>query len=170
MEFYIRPINVGDGKGINELRRMPGVFENILGIPSERIKRNEDFLVNMDVNQHQFVAISKLQSGEEIIIGTAGLTVNANHRMRHSGSIGIMIHKDYQNKGVGTTLMDALIDVADNWLMLVRIELTVFMDNKRAINLYEKFGFEKEGIKRLSAIRKGKYENEYLMSRINSAI
>ena len=42
MEFYIRPINIGDGKGINELRRMPGVFENILGIPSERIKRNED--------------------------------------------------------------------------------------------------------------------------------
>ena len=72
MEFYIRPINVGDGKGINELRRMPGVFENILGIPSERIKRNEDFIINMDANQHQFVAVSKLQSGEEIIIGSAG--------------------------------------------------------------------------------------------------
>ena len=59
MEFYIRPINVVDGKGINELRRMPGVFENILGIPSERIKRNEDFIINMDVNQHVFVAVSK---------------------------------------------------------------------------------------------------------------
>ena len=146
MEFYIRPINVGDGKGINELRRMPGVFENILGIPSERIKRNEDLIVNIDVNQHHFVAVSKLQSGEEVIIGTAGLTVNANHRRRHSGSIGIMIHKDYQNKGVGTALMEAIIDVADNWLMLVRIDLTVFEDNERAIHLYKKFGFEKEGI------------------------
>lgn len=169
MEYYIRPIDIGDGKGINELRRMPGVFENILGIPSERIKRNEDFIVNLDVNQHQFAAVSKLQNGAEVIIGTAGLTVYANHRMRHSGGIGIMIHKDYQNKGVGSALMSKLIDVADNWLMLVRIELTVFEDNARAIHLYEKYGFEKEGIKRLAAIRNGKYENEYLMARIKPA-
>lgn len=74
MKFFrggiFRPIDIGDGKGINELRRMPGVFENILGIPSERIKRNEDFIVNLDVNQHQFVAVSKLQNGAEVIIGT----------------------------------------------------------------------------------------------------
>ena len=71
MEFYIRPINSGDGKGLNELRRMPGVFENILGIPSERIQQNEDFVAHMDANQHQFVAISKAQGNEEIIVGTA---------------------------------------------------------------------------------------------------
>lgn len=167
MEFLIRPVDIGDGRGINALRRMPGVFENILGIPSERVKRNEDFVVNMDVNQHQFVAVTKNENGEEQIIGCAGLTVNANHRMRHSGSIGIMIHKDYQNMNVGTSLMEALLDVADNWLMLIRVELTVFEDNKRAIHLYEKLGFEKEGLKRLAAIRNGKYENEYLMARIN---
>jgi len=170
VEFYIRPINSGDGKGLNELRRMPGVFENILGIPSERIQQNEDFVANMDANQHQFVAISKLHNTEEVIVGTAGLSVNGSHRTRHSGSIGIMIHKDYQNQGVGTALIDALIDVADNWLMLVRLELTVFEDNKSAIHLYEKFGFKKEGLKQLAAIRKGKYENEYLMARINVTI
>jgi putative acetyltransferase len=167
MEFIIRPINAGDGKGINELRRMPGVFENILGIPSERIKRNEDFIANMDSNTHEFVAVTKNSSGDETIIGAAGLTVYANHRMRHSGSIGIMIHKDYQNMGVGTALMNALIDVADNWLMLVRVELTVFEDNERAIHLYEKFGFKKEGVKKLAGIRNGKYVNELMMGRIN---
>ena len=167
MEFFIRPINIGDGKGINVLRRMPGVFENILGIPSERVKRNEDFIVNMDSNHHQFVAVTKNKNGEEEIIGSAGLMVNANHRLRHSGGIGIMIHKDYQNMGVGSALMEALLDIADNWLMLIRVELTVFEDNKRAIHVYEKFGFEKEGLKRLAAIRNGKYENEYLMARIN---
>ena len=167
MEFFIRPIDIGDGKGINALRRMPGVFENILGIPSERVKRNEDFIINMDSNQHQFVAVTKNKNGEEKIIGSAGLMINANPRVRHSGGMGIMIHKDYQNMGVGTALMEALLDVADNWLMLIRVELTVFEDNKRAIHLYEKFGFEKEGLKRLAGIRNGKYENEYLMARIN---
>ena len=167
MEYYIRPIEIGDGKGINELRRMPGVFENILGIPSERVKRNEDYIANLDPNQHQFVAVVKLPDSQEVIIGTAGLSVYANHRMRHSGSIGIMIHKDYQNSGVGSALLSKLIDVADNWLMLVRVELTVFVDNEKATHLYEKFGFEKEGLKRLAAIRNGKYENEYIMARIN---
>jgi putative acetyltransferase len=166
MNFFIRPIDIGDGKGINKLRRMPGVFENILGIPSERVKRNEDFIINMDSNHHQFVAVTKDKSGEDSIIGTAGLVVNANHRTRHSGGIGIMIHKDYQNMGVGTALMQAIIDIADNWLMLIRVELSVFEDNERAIHLYEKFGFEKEGLKRFAGIRKGKYENEYLMARI----
>ena len=153
MEFSIRPVEIGDGKGINALRRMPGVFENILGIPSERVKRNEDFIANMESNQHQLVAVTKAENGEELIIGTAGLTVNANHRTRHSGSIGIMIHKDYQNMGIGTALMKALLDITDNWLMLVRVELEVFEDNERAIRFYEMFGFEIEGLKRFAGIK-----------------
>lgn len=168
MEFAIRPVKTGDGEGINALRRMPGVFENILGIPSERIDHNEKFIANLDTNTHQFVAISKDQHGNETIIGFAGLTVYPNPRLRHSAGIGIMVHKDYHNKGVGSALMKTLIDIADNWLMLVRVELTVFEDNERAIHLYEKFGFEKEGVKRLAGIRSGRYVNELLMARINS--
>ena len=167
MEFVIRPVEVSDARGINLLRRMPGVFENILGIPSERVKRNEDFIMSMDSNHHQMVAITKDNNGEDILIGTAGLMVSANLRMRHSGSIGLMIHKDYQNMGVGTALMKALIDIADNWLMLIRVDLDVFEDNERAIHIYEKLGFEKEGLKKLASIRNGKYINEYTMARIH---
>ena len=167
MEFTIRPINISDAKGINELRRMPGVFENILGIPSERLKRNEDHILGMDANSHSFVAVLNETNGEEKIIGSAGLTVNSNPRLRHSAGVGIMVHKDFQNKGVGTALMEAIIDIADNWLMLVRVELSVYTDNQRAIHLYEKFGFQKEGIKKMAAIRSGKYTDEITMARIN---
>lgn len=167
MEFIIRPINLGDGKGINELRRMPGVFENTLGIPSERVKRNEDFIINMDENIHQFVAVSKDITGEEKIIGSAGLIVFSNPRLRHSAAIGIMVHKDFQNKGVGSALMEAVLDIADNWLMLVRVELGVFADNQNALHLYEKYGFEIEGTKKMAAIRNGKYTDEIIMARIN---
>lgn len=167
MEFTIRPINISDAKGINELRRMPGVFENILGIPSERLKRNEDNIIGMDANNHSFVAVYNEINGEEKVIGSAGLTVYANPRLRHSAGIGIMVHKDFQDKGVGTALMEALIDIADNWLMLVRVELSVYTDNKRAIHLYEKLGFKKEGIKKMAAIRNGKFTDEITMARIN---
>ncbi len=166
MEFTLRPVNIGDGKGINELRRMPGVFENILGIPSERVKRNEDYITNMDENTHQFVAVTKGAAGEELIIGTAGLAVFANPRLRHSAAFGIMVHKDFQNKGVGSALTEAVLDIADNWLMLVRVELGVFADNLNAIHLYEKYGFEKEGTKKMAAIRNGRYTDEIIMARI----
>jgi putative acetyltransferase len=50
---------------------MPGVFENILGIPSERIDYNEKHIANLDRNIHEFVAISQNQQGEETVIGMA---------------------------------------------------------------------------------------------------
>ncbi len=50
-----------------------------------------------------------------------------------------------QGLGVGRALLKTVIDLADNWLNLKRIELTVYVDNERAINLYKKFGFEIEG-------------------------
>lgn len=169
MEFQVRPVQIGDAAGINALRRMPGVFENILGIPSERIKRNEDFIANMDSQNHAFVAVTTGADGRELVIGNASLSTFANHRKRHVGSIGIMVHRDYQCQGVGSSLMAALLDVADNWLMLVRVELTVFADNERAIHVYEKFGFEKEGLQRKAAIRNGTYADEYMMARIRNA-
>ncbi len=166
MDYIIRPAGIQDAHGINALRRMPGVMENILGIPSEPLKRNEQYLANLDSNSHQFVAVLEQENEEPIVLGTAGLNVNANQRLRHTATVGIMIHKDYQGMGVGKKLMETLLDVADNWLMLVRIELTVFVDNERAISLYKKMGFEQEGILRKAAIRNGVYVDELIMSRI----
>jgi putative acetyltransferase len=166
MDFEIRPMRAGDGEGINALRRMPGVFENILGIPSEKIARSEEFASTVDPLTHAFVATEPQVGSKDLIVGVAGLHLNGNPRLRHSGSVGIMVHKDYQNQGIGKALMGALLDIADNWLLLERVELSVFVDNERAIHLYETLGFEKEGIKRKAAIRNGKYEDEYMMSRI----
>lgn len=166
MDFWIRPIQVGDGAGINKLRRMKGVFENILGIPSERIKQNEDGIANLDAGVHQFVAMTADENKNEIIIGTAGLHVAANPRKRHSAGIGMMVHIDYQGMGVGTKLLGCLIDIADNWLMLERIELNVFTDNEKAISLYKKFGFVTEGTLRKASIRSGNYVDEFIMARV----
>ena len=75
------------------------------------------------------------------VIGVVGLKVKPQLRMRHTADVGIFVHTDWQGKGVGTALMQAVLDLADNWLMLVRVELEVFTDNVKAIHLYEKLGF-----------------------------
>ena len=92
--------------------------------------------------------------------------VRANPRTRHVGSVGIFVHTDWQNKGVGTALLKTVLDLADNWLMLVRVELEVFADNDRARHLYEKLGFELEGRRRMAVVRDGAYIDELMLSRI----
>lgn len=167
MEFTIRPVRLEDAEDLNTMRRMPGVFENMLGLPSERISKSEDFLRNMGPNHHEFAAVTE-RDGKETVIGCAGLTVAANPRMCHSATFGIMVHRDFQNQGVGTELLKTILNLADNWLLLVRVELGVYADNERAIHLYQKFGFETEGRKRKAVIRNGKYIDELILSRIRN--
>ena len=93
-----------------------------------------------------------LEDGTEQVIGSVNLHVESG-RMRHCGGIGLMVHPDFQGRGIGRALLDAALDIADNWLMLLRVELTVFTDNARAIALYQSAGFEVEGTKRMGVIR-----------------
>ena len=50
----------------------------------------------------------------------------------------------WQGKGIGDELMRRLLDRADNWAGYLKIELTVYVDNARAIALYRKYGFARK--------------------------
>ena len=157
---------MSDAEGVAALRRQPEIAEYTLSLPSARTERTEEFIKGLDANSHVFVAVTTLPGGSEKVIGMAGLTVEKNPRLRHCGGIGIMVDKDCRGVGVGSALMEKLLDMADNWLMLVRVELGVYSDNERAIHLYEKYGFVKEGVKRKAAISRGQYMDEIIMARI----
>jgi putative acetyltransferase len=166
MDFIIRPVKIEDAVCINEIRRQDGVRENIMGIISERATRTESFISGLTDNDHMLVAEVE-EDGVKRVVGVASLSVNKSNRVRHSGSIGLMVAKEYQSVGIGRSLMVNLIDLSDNWLMLIRIELGVFTDNEKAINLYKSLGFKIEGTKKYAIIRNGKYDDEYLMARYN---
>ena len=80
--------------------------------------------------------------------------------------LGMAVRDDQQGKGVGSALMQAVLDLADNWLNLIRIELHVYTDNTAGVALYEKFGFQIEGTHYLYAFRNGEYTDAYSMARI----
>ena len=80
------------------------------------------------------------------MVGQITLQTYPHHpRRKHVGYIGMAVLEEWQGQGVGTALMEAAIDLAENWLNLTRIELEVIVDNKPAIKLYEKWGFKIEG-------------------------
>jgi putative acetyltransferase len=104
------------------------------------------------------------------VVGSAWLhPVGPAVRRRHAMMLGICVAKAAQGKGIGNALMQALVDYADNWAGVLRIELTVYPDNARAIALYEKFGFEIEGTHRGYALRDGVYVDAYAMARLHPA-
>lgn len=111
--------------------------------------------------------ISLVASVDEDVVGSLGLHTLPNQpRRRHVGYIGIAVRDDWHGQGVGTALLEAAIDLADNWLNLRRLELTVFTDNEPAIRLYRKFGFDTEGTLVDYVFRDGEYVDCFMMARL----
>ncbi|MFW6136015.1 MAG: GNAT family N-acetyltransferase [Chloroflexota bacterium] len=105
---------------------------------------------------------------DDEVVGTLGLRTFPNKpRRRHAGGIGMAVRDDWQGKGIGTALMEAAIDLADNWLNLSRLELSVFVDNEPAIGLYERFGFTTEGTLANYVFRDGEYVDCLTMARLS---
>jgi len=103
-----------------------------------------------------------------IIVGVLRLYVYPIPRLRHVGRIGpVAVSLDHQGKGAGLALMNAAIDMADNWLNQHRLKLLVYADNQAAIGLYQKYGFGKEGILGDFAFRQGQYIDGKTMARFN---
>lgn len=106
--------------------------------------------------------------GDPQVVANAGLhPVSAALRRRHAMSLGMAVHPEAQGQGVGRALMQALCDWADHWGQVLRIELTVYVDNARAIALYERFGFRREGRHAGYALRGGRYVDAYSMARLH---
>lgn len=166
MIINIRPVRLEDAADIHEMRILDGVRENTLGFISERVGKTQERICTLTEYEHSLVAEVE-ENGVRRVVGEICLFISRNPRLRHSGSIGIMVHPDYQGKGVGKVLFEKILDLADNWLMLKRLELGVFTDNERAIKLYESMGFVIEGTKKYAAARNGEYADEYFMARYN---
>ncbi|MGH6998617.1 MAG: GNAT family N-acetyltransferase [Phenylobacterium sp.] len=99
------------------------------------------------------------------VIGTLGLVRNEGRR-GHAATLGMAVHDAYAGRGAGTALMAAIVEQADRWLNVQRLELFVWTDNVRAIALYERFGFEREGVFRSYAWRDGAYVDAISMARL----
>lgn len=79
------------------------------------------------------------------ILGNVSLHTDRRARMRHRGQIAISVRREVWGQGIGSALMQAVIDHARQFPELEILNLEVRQDNLRAIRLYEKFGFRKVG-------------------------
>ncbi len=158
--YVIRSLEPDDYVGWAALRNCPRVLRNTLGIPYSSDDSARRMLDESKDRMRTLVAVI-----DRRIVGAVSLEP-MRYRRAHVGQIGIMVHDDYTHHGIGTALMRAMIDIADNYLNLRRLELQVYTTNQEAIRLYQRFGFEIEGTLREYAYGEGCYLDAYCMARL----
>ncbi len=162
LSLKIRSVEKTDIDALYELRNCPNAGKNTLAMPFTP-KETIIKMVNAMVEDKNSINLVAELDGK--VVGSAGINIFQGRR-RHCASLAIAVHDNYQHRGIGTALMSALIDLADNWYRLKRIELEVYVDNEAAIDLYKKFGFVVEGTMKCYAVREGEFVDAYLMARV----
>lgn len=133
--------------------------------PGERKISGESFAKFIDVlnaNERSGVFIAY---EEHQVLGYLIVQNKNPQRVSHRAYMVMGVHSDSRGKGVGKTLFSHVISWAKS-VKLHRLELTVIAENASAVTLYQKMGFEIEGVKRDSLLVNDGYVDEYYMAKL----
>ena len=159
MNAIIRKAELRDAASIvkaeQEIAQEPGFF---CSQPSELSKENVKNTIEAS-NGIYFVA-----ECNECIAGHAFLEILPLQSLKHIGQLNIAVHKGFQNRGIGTQLMDRIIEWAKESESIEKIELNVRASNSPAVALYEKMGFLEEGCLKRRVKTKNGYIDDILMA------
>src|SRR5690606_38665405 len=113
-----------DAEAITEIFNCPGVVAGTLQLPYRTVEERREWLAQRSPGVTSLVA-----EVDGRVVGVIGLHRERAERRSHVADLGMCVHDDYQHRGIGSALVAAVVDLADRWLGLQRIELTVFTDN-----------------------------------------
>ncbi|MFD2239274.1 GNAT family N-acetyltransferase [Aureimonas populi] len=162
MNVKIRATSIEDAEDIFVIYNQPAFRSGTLALPYESFETVRKWL---EPSSPRVLNLSAELDGR--VVGAAALRPFFGRRA-HAAEFWIAVHEDFNGRGIGSRLMEAIIDTADNWLNVTRIEMTVFTDNERAIALYRKFGFEIEGTHKAATFRNGAFEDVHCMARLRA--
>lgn len=167
----VRSVEPADYAGVRATMSSPKALAGTLQLPYTSDEHWRRRLAEPKPDSFMLVAEVRLDgegSSAWDLVGSAGLhSTSPSQRRQHVAALGMAVRDDWQGRGVGSALIRALIDRADNWMNVLRIELTVFVDNDAARRLYEAHGFVVEGTHRAYALRDGAFVDALSMARLH---
>ncbi len=161
--LLVRAVQPKDAEAVTELVNLPGYRWGTLRLPFHTPDEVKGWIERAAPGSVGLVALVDGQ-----MVGNAGLDRLVGRRA-HAGRIGMGVHDSWVGRGIGKALLAALVDTADNWIGLLRLELTVWTDNEPALALYRRFGFAVEGTHFSYGFRNGCYADAHAMARILQA-
>jgi L-phenylalanine/L-methionine N-acetyltransferase len=97
------------------------------------------------------------------IVGRLSVARDPHGASRHVADLGLMVAASHRRRGVGRALLEQAVEWARE-AGIRKLELHVFPWNEPAIRLYERFGFEREGLRRGHYRRGNEYVDAILMA------
>ncbi|MBD1373038.1 GNAT family N-acetyltransferase [Hazenella sp. IB182357] len=160
----IRPIQLEDATlFLAFMKQLDLETPYMLYEPNERstsVQEVENEIIRLNETKQIFIALA-----QEQVIGFIMIKSGQLKRNRHTAYIVIGIRAKYHGLGLGTRLLQT----AENWAIqkqIHRLELTVMTHNQVALALYQKMGFEIEGICKENLYIDGKFVDEYYMGKL----
>jgi putative acetyltransferase len=160
-EVVIRHANPADLEAVLKIFSGPKVIRGTLQLP---FPSKDLWRQRLTEPERGLILLMACVEGEPV--GMVGLHTRPDTPRTRHAAMGITVRDDWQGRRIGTALMKAAVDMADNWLQLIRLELNVLVDNEPAIRLYRRFQFEIEGTLRKAAFVEGRLEDVYVMGRL----
>ncbi|MFH1065209.1 MAG: GNAT family protein [Nanoarchaeota archaeon] len=149
MDIVIRKARNGDEIGIarmirTALRRKAWPYTAMIKYPRKKFEQLKKMLASKNENRVLFVAED---TASKTIAGDSNYSFQKGSRIRHRVDVGWRVHPDYMNKGIGTRLLNAVLeDAKKNGYK--RAEAEVAVENKASLKLAKKCGLKIEGRKR----------------------
>jgi L-phenylalanine/L-methionine N-acetyltransferase len=163
--FTVRRSQEADAPAIAALMNEPRVMRETLQVPHASA---EHWLGLIKASQSP-LHLQLVVAASDQVVGFGGLYPPGNSpRTQHQRGLAIAVSSSHWGQGVAPLLMRSLLDSADNWLGVSRVQLTVYTDNARAIALYQRHGFEIEGTARRFALRDGVLVDALHMARVQN--
>lgn len=166
--WRLRRAQASDAPAFARMMSDPGVFPHVLQMPYANEERWRLMLAEPTTPSPPKLDLHLVAEVAGEVVASAGLhPANHNLRRRHAMGLGITVSSAWQGRGLGQAMMSALLDYADRWAGVLRVELTVYADNLRAQALYRRHGFVEEGRHRAYALRDGVYVDALAMARLH---
>lgn len=109
------------------------------------IEAEEKWIESHLANPNHIILVAEMNSK---IVGLLDFSNGHRQRIAHTGEFGMSVEKTVRDQGVGSLLLQVLIEWATQNKTIEKIGLNVHSNNERAIALYKKMGFEIEGIRK----------------------
>ena len=163
MNYIIREADIEDAENIIEyIKIVSDETDFLISDSSERnftVRKEKESLQNIQSSILEKIFLFEI---ENKIVGMCSIEGINKIRIKHRVDLAITVLKNYWGNKIGEKLIDYAIDYCKS-NCIKKIELTVRIDNKRALKLYKKFGFEIEGEIKNFIYLNGNYYNCYYM-------
>ena len=147
---------------VNHLCAEPGVFIPMApGEFTHTVEEERKLLADVAASANSVFLVA--EAGGEVV-GVLNCRGGKRRATRHAATLGVAVRRDWRGRGVGTALLRRAVEWARATGVVTRLELEVYAANDRAVRLYERLGFVREGVKRRAVLHDGRYEDELVMA------